>query len=107
MNGSSRRGRSQSLRKGQPRRRAGAGTKTKLSAWTVGTTSHSELLSQFGARVRADRDAAKVAQDKPGAAAGDIGQPYAAAIDGGAINPTLVTIANIAAALGVAIRVLV
>lgn len=45
-------------------------------------------------------DAAELTQDKLGAADRGLAQPHVAAIEGGAINPTLVTMANIAAALG-------
>lgn len=107
MSESSRREPSQSSRKVQLRHHADISTKkAKRAARSVGTTPRAELLSRFGARVRTCRDAAKLTQDKLGAAA-SMTQPYVAAIEAGAINPTLETMANIAAALGVAIRDLV
>lgn len=100
MSGSGRRLSGKTLRKGPPRRRAGAGTK-KRATQAVRTTPRPKLLALFGERVRAFRTAAEMSQADLAAAAG-MRQPYVADIERGVINPTLTTIAALAAGLGVA-----
>lgn len=105
LSGSSRRVRDKLPRKADTRRRTGTGPK-KRPAESASALPRPELLAQFGKRVRALRDAAELTQDEVAAAAG-IRQPYVADIERGVINPTVTTIANAAAALGVAVRDLV
>jgi len=64
------------------------------------------LLALFGERVRTFRTAAEMSQAELAAAAG-MRQPYVADIERGRTNPTLTTLAALAAGLGVAISDLV
>ncbi len=105
MSGSRRRVSGKTSRKGQTRPRTGAAMK-KRAARPVRATPRPRLLAQFGERVRAFRTAAEMSQANLAAAAG-MRQPYVADIERGVINPTLTTIAAIAAGLGVAMRDLV
>lgn len=95
----------QTSRKGQPRRGTGAGTK-KRATQSVRALPRPRLLAQFGERVRAFRTTAEMSQADLAAAAG-MRQPYVADIERGVINPTLTTIAALAAGLGVALSDLV
>jgi ribosome-binding protein aMBF1 (putative translation factor) len=105
LSGSRRRASAKTSREGQPGRRAGAATK-KRAAQSVRAMPRPRLLARFGERVRAFRTAAEMSQADLAAAAG-MRQPYVADIERGVINPTLTTIAALAAGLGVAMNDLV
>lgn len=82
----------------EPTRR---GTGAKKRATPGGRPMPREkLLAHFGGRVRAFRTAAELSQAELAALAG-MRQPYIADIERGVINPTLTTIAALAAGLGV------
>ena len=105
MSGSRRRVSGKTSRKGQPRRRAGTVTK-KRAVRSVRALPRPRLLALFGERVRTFRTAAEMSQAELAAAAG-MRQPYVADIERGRTNPTLTTLAALAAGLGVAISDLV